>query len=398
MTTSNSGIRSSSARLLARLLLGGQLGGVAPARLLALDAEVEERRAEALDLLAHRRADVEAGDDGAEPSRRRDRLQAGDAGAEHEHLRGRDRPGRGHQEREEPRQAVGRSDDRLVARDRALGRERVHRLRPRDPGDRLHRERDDAALGESLDAGRCRPEARGSRSSTVPGSELGHVGGARRADTRDCLRALEQLAVRDDVRACFRVVLVGEAGLDAGARSTATSKPAATRRPTESGTSATRRSLAPVSFGTADPHGERTLRSGAADEEGNRSRPWKLGHCGLAARHLLHGARGSRPVSARPLDPGDGLRRGARSAARLARQPTGGTPARRLAPRRRQDHRRPERALQARPAERGGARADSPPPGHRAHGSSRASRTSSPRCRTCSTTTSAGTAAAIRTG
>ena len=61
-------------------------------------------------------------------------------------------PGRGHQHREEAGEMLGREQRRLVAADRRLRRERVHRLRARDARDRLHRERDDAARREPLDA------------------------------------------------------------------------------------------------------------------------------------------------------------------------------------------------------------------------------------------------------
>ena len=63
----------------------------------------------------------------------------------------------------------------------------------------------------------------------------------------------------------------------------------------------------------------RTLRSSAFDEEGNRRRPWKPGHCGVLARHLLRRARSPGPVPEGPLDPRDRLRGVARPAARLAR-------------------------------------------------------------------------------
>src|SRR5205085_320436 len=56
--------------LLLRLLLRGQLPRVAARRLLADDAEVEEARAERMDLLPHRRAHVEARDDGSEAAGR----------------------------------------------------------------------------------------------------------------------------------------------------------------------------------------------------------------------------------------------------------------------------------------------------------------------------------------
>ena len=148
-------------RLLLRLhLLRRQLARVAALGLGAGHAEVEPVRAEALDLLAHDGTDVEAGRHGAEPARRRDRLQPGDAGADHEHLRGRDGARGGHQHREEARQMLRREERRLVAADRRLRRERVHRLRARDARDRLHRERRHAARRERLDAGRSESGSR----------------------------------------------------------------------------------------------------------------------------------------------------------------------------------------------------------------------------------------------
>ena len=99
---------------------------------------------------------VERRDDSAEPAGGRDRLQPRDSRADHEHLRRRDRAGRRRQHREEPRQAVGRDQHRLVARDRRLRGECVERLRPRDARDRFER--------ESLHAGaRERRERLGSR-------------------------------------------------------------------------------------------------------------------------------------------------------------------------------------------------------------------------------------------
>ena len=62
-------------------------------------------------------------------------------------------PGSGHQHRQEPRQPVGCDERGLVAGDGRLRRERVHRLRARDPRDRLERERVHARRREPLDAG-----------------------------------------------------------------------------------------------------------------------------------------------------------------------------------------------------------------------------------------------------
>ena len=70
------------------LLLGRQLARVAARGLrVAEPLDLEELRAQRLDLLLHRAPDVERRHDRAEPARGRDRLQAGHARAEHEHLR-----------------------------------------------------------------------------------------------------------------------------------------------------------------------------------------------------------------------------------------------------------------------------------------------------------------------
>ena len=67
------------------LLLLGQLARVAAGGLGVGGAlHLEELRAERLDLLLDRGADVERGHDRAEPARRGDRLQPRDARAEHE--------------------------------------------------------------------------------------------------------------------------------------------------------------------------------------------------------------------------------------------------------------------------------------------------------------------------
>src|SRR5436305_1254861 len=62
--------------LLRLLFFRTQLARVAALGLRAADPEVEPRRTEALDLLAHDRPNVEARHDCAEPARGRDRLQA----------------------------------------------------------------------------------------------------------------------------------------------------------------------------------------------------------------------------------------------------------------------------------------------------------------------------------
>ena len=96
---------------------GRQLAGVAALGLGVAEAlDLEELRAERLDLLLDGGADVEGGDDGAEPARGGDRLQAGDAGAEHEHLGGRDRARGGHQHREEAAASPARRSARRGSR------------------------------------------------------------------------------------------------------------------------------------------------------------------------------------------------------------------------------------------------------------------------------------------
>ena len=107
--------------LLARLLLGRQLLRVAARALeVAAEVELEEVRAERLDLLLDRGAHVEALDHRAQPARGRDRLQPGHAGAEHEHRRRPDRARRGHQHREEAAELLRADQRRAVAGDVGL--------------------------------------------------------------------------------------------------------------------------------------------------------------------------------------------------------------------------------------------------------------------------------------
>ena len=100
----------------------------------------------------------------------------------------------------------------------------------------------------------------------------------RGRDPHDGLRAGEQLAARDDLGAGTYSASSNPAR--PGVRSTATVKPAAVSRPTESGTSATRRSPAPASFGTATLT-ESELYGAARPRGRNRRRPWKAEHRGV---------------------------------------------------------------------------------------------------------------------
>ena len=232
-------------RLLRLHLLRRQLARVAALGLRARDAEVEPVRAEALDLLAHDRADVEAGDDGAEPARGRERLQARDARADHEHLRRRDGPGRGHQHREEAGEMLRGEQRALVAADRRLRRERVHRLRARRARDRLHRERDHAARREPLDA--------------LAVGERVEIGDQELALAQPRSLGVVRLRTFDDASASHGEPSVTPASVYASSGneaaspapgSTTISKPAAASFPAVSGTRATLRSPGAVSRAT----------------------------------------------------------------------------------------------------------------------------------------------------
>jgi hypothetical protein len=106
----------------------------------------DEPRAETLDLLLHRRANVVPADDRAQPTRRRDRLQSRDARADHQHTRWRNRSRCRHQHRKHAGQGIGRDQHRLIARDRGHRGERVHALRARNARHQLHREERDPAF------------------------------------------------------------------------------------------------------------------------------------------------------------------------------------------------------------------------------------------------------------
>ena len=185
--------------------------------LLAADAELEEGGAEALDLLLDNGPRVERRDDGAEPAGGGNRLQTRDARSQYEHLRGGNRAGSSHEQGEEARQPL-RGDERgLVARDRALRREGVHGLRPRDPGDRLERETGHApcvkrfhalAIGERVEEG----DEHGALAQKLPlvvarGPDLGHGVGPG-GDLREGL---------DPKRTRLRIgIVVEESGLTRG--------------------------------------------------------------------------------------------------------------------------------------------------------------------------------------
>jgi hypothetical protein len=182
---------------------------VAALTLRALDVQLEERGAEAFHLLLHGGTHVEGRDDGTEPPGSRDRLQAGDTGAEHEDASGRDRPRGGGEHRHELRQVVGRDQRALVARDRALGGERIHRLRAGDARNRVHREGSDAPLGErayevAVDEGLQKGD------EDLPVPEPGHLAVGRLLHLRHRVDSGER--VPHDLRATLLVGLVEEPG------------------------------------------------------------------------------------------------------------------------------------------------------------------------------------------
>ena len=116
--------------------------------------------AQRADLLGHLRADVGRPHDRPQAARRADRRQARDAGAGDQHLRRRHLAGRGDLPGEEPAEGVRRLDHRPVAGDVGHRGQHVHRLRPGDPRDGVHRQRGDRPL----------PRARRPGPGPAPGS------------------------------------------------------------------------------------------------------------------------------------------------------------------------------------------------------------------------------------
>ncbi len=93
------------------------------------DAQVEEARAQRLDLLAGFRTHVETFHLRAKAARGGDGLQAGHAGTDYQHLGRTHGSGGGGQHREEARCALGRDQRGLVTGHAGLRAEHVHRLR-----------------------------------------------------------------------------------------------------------------------------------------------------------------------------------------------------------------------------------------------------------------------------
>ena len=209
MTASDSATWRRDQLLLALVLVLRERDRVATLAFGALDVELEEGGAEALDLLLHGGTHVEGGDDGSEPPRGGDRLQAGDSRAEHEDARGRDRARGGRQHRQELRQVVGRDQRGLVAGDRALRGERVHRLRSGDARDRVHRERRHAPLGEGAHEVAV-DEWLQERDEDLPVAELRHLFAGGLLHLRNDVDSRERVA--HDLRAGLLVRGVEESG------------------------------------------------------------------------------------------------------------------------------------------------------------------------------------------
>ncbi len=141
---------------------------------------------------------------------RGDRLQACDAGAQHEHLGRRHRAGGGGHHAEEAARLARGDQHRGVAPGGGLRGERVHRLRPRRPRDRLHREGGHAGGGErpvGLGGGPGREVA----DQELVRVELADLLGGRGGDAEDDLGAPGDVGV-DELGARLRVLGVGVPG------------------------------------------------------------------------------------------------------------------------------------------------------------------------------------------
>ena len=177
-----------------------------------VEIELDETRAEALDLLGDGGPDIVGLHDRAQPSRRRDRLQAGDAGADHEHARGGDGAGGGHHQREHLREFARGQQHRPVARDRGHRAERVHRLRATDPRQQLEGERAHPALRERRDRAGAPEGIEQPDNRLALAQALDLRGALGRADAGDDVGSGQHFrGARGDPRSRGEVVLVGEA-------------------------------------------------------------------------------------------------------------------------------------------------------------------------------------------
>ena len=136
--------------LLGLLLLGRERAGVAAlAGRAGHGGELEELRAERLDLGRGGRSHVVRADDRAEPAGGRDGLEPGDAGPEHQDLGRACGAGRRHQQREVAVVDVRRGEHGPVAGHAGLRAQHVHRLRAADrAGQAVEADRGDAGRGQ----------------------------------------------------------------------------------------------------------------------------------------------------------------------------------------------------------------------------------------------------------
>ena len=134
---------------LAGFVVFAHLLGVAGARYLRLGRfDRQILPAKGFDLIGYLRSRVGREYDGAQAACRADRRQTGDTRAHDENLGRRNLPRGGHLTGEQSAEDVGGLDDRAVTRDVGHRGQHIQRLRPRDPGHRIHRQRREPALGE----------------------------------------------------------------------------------------------------------------------------------------------------------------------------------------------------------------------------------------------------------
>ena len=352
-TTSNSGRRSSSARCCSACCSGGELARVAALGLLAADAEVEERRAERLDLLR--------------------------------------RPPGGRRTPRRPRRAAARSRS-------PAGRRRRRRARARAPGAivpaavisignsfghavggeqhapcspatvacdesasidcaRVMRGTDSIAnattpcVSQARDALGVGQRLRGSRSAPCRGAQRGDLVGAGPRDADDGVGAVEQARAVDERRRLPRRTRRRGSRQQRPRRARRRSRtPTPASFAAASGVSATRLSPGADSRGTHDAHLPESTGRDSASAPGTRRPRGRT-------RRLHDRDGGLRPDARRSCRARRRERRGRRAPARLGRGAARGAAARRGAPRRRQGQRPAGGAGEARTARR---RASSP--------------------------------------
>ena len=309
ITTSKSGIRSVERLLLPRLLL--RRSARARSRRSVSSARTPRSRkvgAEALDLLAHDRADVERRTTTA-PSRRAVAIACSPAtpAPSTSTFAGGDRAGGRHQQREEPRQPVGGEQRRPCSRRRSLCEEsasiacaRVMRgidsiAKATTPRRRAARARRVGERREEADQHRAR--ARAARPRRPSALRPARPPRLRRAAPRAATTSRPRPRTRRPRSRPRRP------------------RPARPRRearavepPDRVGDERDAALAGSGLFRDADPHGAPTLRSHAVGGKGTGARPGKPCAVGSLLATFSDRARGARPVPARPLGPGDRVR------------------------------------------------------------------------------------------